>query len=169
MQSASGRVGRCLRGAHARLRVLVGRRGTSASVVPCSEMAPSPRPGARAEVAHACPLPRGNCAHRRPAGGLSVAGRAVRADSARLAAACYRVRSSMRQAGFEPTTFGSGGWRGRRPPTVANAVSTLCLKDSPATAGPQRPRCYNPCDNERPLRLDERIASAPTRARTPAS
>ena len=36
---------------------------------------------------------------------------AATGPSARLAETCYRVCKSMRQAGFEPTTFGSGGRR----------------------------------------------------------
>src|SRR5881409_529286 len=50
----------------------------------------------------------------------------------------------MRQAGFEPTTFGSGGNTGQRPPTLAGVVSGTYADSAPASVGSRRHRCYHP-------------------------
>src|SRR5713226_7456135 len=49
-------------------------------------------------------------------------GSTMTGPSARLAPPLIPRRNFMRQAGFEPTTFGSGGRSRRRPATPANAV-----------------------------------------------
>ena len=51
----------------------------------------------------------------------------------------------MRQAGFEPTTFGSGGGNGRRSSTLAVVVSGTYAGGAFASACQRRPRCYRRC------------------------
>src|SRR3989442_7399006 len=51
----------------------------------------------------------------------------------------------MRQAGFEPTTFGSGGGDGQRPLTLAAVVSGTYVGRASASASQRRPRCYHRC------------------------
>src|SRR2546422_2674032 len=51
----------------------------------------------------------------------------------------------MRQAGLEPTTFGSGGGDGQRPPTLAVVVSGTYASRASASASQRRPRCYHRC------------------------
>src|SRR6266702_6001191 len=69
----------------------------------------------------------------------------------------------MRQAGFEPTTFGSGGGPGRRPPTLAGVVSGTCASGAAASASQRRPRCYHRCYNSRSPSVSWRKAN-PVRA-----
>ena len=51
---------------------------------------------------------------------------------------CFSKR--MRQAGFEPTTFGSGGGTGQRPPTLAVVVSGTYASRASASASQRRPK-----------------------------
>src|SRR5437667_378650 len=51
----------------------------------------------------------------------------------------------MRQAGFEPTTFGSGGGNGRRSLTLAVVVSGIYANRASASASQRRPCCYHRC------------------------
>src|SRR5256886_6988361 len=51
----------------------------------------------------------------------------------------------MRQAGFEPTTFGSGGGNGRRSLTLAVVVSDIYANRASASASQRRPCCYHRC------------------------
>jgi len=51
----------------------------------------------------------------------------------------------MRQAGFEPTTFGSGGNTGQRPPTLAGVVLGTYGSRASASASQRRRRCYHRC------------------------
>src|SRR5712664_958023 len=53
--------------------------------------------------------------------------------------------NTMRQAGFEPTTFGSGGGDGQRPQTLAAVVSGTYVGRALASASQRRPRCYHRC------------------------
>src|SRR5712692_2534650 len=57
----------------------------------------------------------------------------------------------MRQAGFEPTTVGSGGGTGQRPPTLAVVVSGTYACRASASASQRRPRCYRRCYRGSPL------------------
>ena len=72
--------------------------------------------------------------------------------SASLAETRNRVCNSMRQAGLEPTTFGSGGGTGQRPPTLAVVVSGTYASRASASASQRRPRCYHSCYRESLLR-----------------
>src|SRR5712691_12063946 len=56
-----------------------------------------------------------------------------------------RLSDRVRQAGFEPTTFGSGGGTGQRPPTLAVVVSGTYASRVSASASQRRPRCYHRC------------------------
>src|SRR2546422_912447 len=53
--------------------------------------------------------------------------------------------NSMRQAGFEPTTFGSGGGTGQRPLTLAVVVSGTYASRASTSASQRRRRCYHRC------------------------
>ena len=97
-------------------------------------------------------------AARRPATRTTETGsrrwwRALRSGPARRRRTAPSCRTSsngfpgcgMRQAGFEPTTFGSGGGTGQRPPTLAVVVSGTYASRASASASQRRPRCYHRC------------------------
>jgi hypothetical protein len=54
----------------------------------------------------------------------------------------------MREAGVEPTTFGSGGANGQRPPTLAGVVSGAYASRALTSGSQRRPRCYRRCYHE---------------------
>ncbi len=88
-------------------------------------------------------LMRGRCI-RQLGGGVGWVGREQRGREPSYTESSG-LHNTMRQAGFEPTTFGSGGGTGQRPPTLAVVVSGTYASRASASASQRRPHRYRRC------------------------